>query len=1209
MTGLLLGVAFSFAVAVAFFLNNISVSATSGTRTSLKKLQKTSKKLRIISSYQSDILKLDKTKTARINGISQSVIDERASEAKCENTQMPAEDMPKKEPININDNGTLEVISQSFSDDMDPPQEHKRVTYSHEALANNAHGAKEKAYEFMKWQCAKQSMVGGSNPGKTAQALYLNSISVDGHGNVSYTVGVMAARCSNGDRANGHDANIISYAATGYNGVCPVAGWYRGIENHKAISLFDPEALGGPHDTDNHEAYLRDHNDYPKWWEAHDCLKYESANSLNHGYSRWPKINGSVVNNSGGIWSRVHRFNNLPYIGSRTSVISNARVFDFSTTIKDYSDPVTESDVGDNTTNIVPDAKLCAWYKVPGRPNPFSGSRTNGGCDFLTININWKVTTNWDSNGQSGVKNVTRDPTVGDTEHGYKDHTTARPNDDVYWRHSIIPLGKQYGAVTDRTVSVYPKYAYGLEGRFGNRDAFFAGINSVPESDFSHRGKISDNPITTDAFNFNGSDSDDDDDDDEVINSDLRGTKGMLLDSNSGRLFDSFCNLTKVFDMRDSYCSDDPSLMCRQHVMDAHDRLMYRKIQPTDADKTICRSVGWVPSSGSGGGFKESVRSCVWVPYYYPHGGGDDGFDSNNAVGVIPSAKADEKTHVGKRLHFSYTVLNKNSGSGDYTQTRNIGYSEYAVVLKGKDINQSTFDDIISSNKYNGARVVTPDGSGHPDLSAGNAGNFFSWFFGGFTADRVRSVQKINTGSSEQKTNKIAPDNSETYHKSPYLTNDDSADATHIYAEPGDYICTFIALDKDWNVDDNVAKGNYAVSNLACSKVHKVPQMQITGADSYAAEGYHASNLYTEFPDDVRSELDTSYITEYLKQRNSRGTYSQYGLLTGDGSVEYFGSDSFTFPYVDTNTDGDIKRGNVSLKARGLIYANIDKTNGEVQRIFSPLGKAGINRNNRLSKPQKIGSDSQQNYQRRVTNCSDGMNVSENPIQKNHCYVNNNIPGYRELHFESGDGNISIGGANQVIINPNNRIVVIYAKGSVTINNNVCYGSCENNRGFDKVSHIPSLTIMAKGNINIKSNVTRVDAILISTDGTVDTCSDYHSSYGAGYGYSQYGTCKRKLKINGAIIANTSPHFRRTYGAGNYVHAMPADISHSDKRLVFGKELQNDTDLSDAQTTWNLATSEWINYTPNIWLSQTSEDDGDITNFKTNSATELPVRY
>lgn len=346
-----------------------------------------------------------------------------------------------------------------------------------------------------------------------------------------------------------------------------------------------------------------------------------------------------------------------------------------------------------------------------------------------------------------------------------------------------------------------------------------------------------------------------------------------------------------------------------------------------------------------------------------------------------------------------------------------------------------------------------------------------------------------------------------------------------------------------------------------------------------------------------------SYITEYLKQRNSRGTYSQYGLLTGDGSVEYFGSDSFTFPYVDTNTDGEIIRKNISLKARGLIYANIDGTNGPVQRTFSPLGKAGINRNNRLSKPQEIGSDSQQNYRSRRVNCSDGMNVSENPRQKDYCYVNNNIPGYRELHFESGDGNISIGGANQIIVRPNNRIV-IYANGNVTINNNVCYGSCENNNKFDKVSHIPSLTIVATGNINIKSNVTRVDAILIS-DGTVDTCSDYQSNND----YSQYGTCKRKLKINGAIIANKSPHFRRTYGAGNYVYAMPADISHSDKRLVFGKGLQNNTDLSDAQTTWNLATSEWINYTPNIWLSQTSEDDGDITNFKTNSATELPVRY
>lgn len=762
MSTILVAVIMLMMISLATIANagDANAACNSG-QSSLRKLKQISKNLRATKSSTLSAFDAERKRSnfvAVANGITTEEYDlnNSAAQDECESTSKDMSNIFKREHIDISQGDTLEVVSKSYSGDSDDGDlsETKVITYGYGQVGDES---RRKAIQYMKWQCERQRLVDRNNPGKTAQALYLKSITVDSNGNVHYEIGVLAARCNRDDHAvrfnrNRNAPTINNYAATGYDGVCPVSGWYRGVSNHIGIRTYDPGYSGD--DLDSHEIAIR--NRHPELWAAHDCLKYENASSLNDSYGRYRsarQCGNSVVNTcNNNYWGSVHRSNDLPYYRNEDGVIRYGRIFSFTKTIKHYANPVDADDLGEHITNIIPSAKLCAWYGYKdsrGRYREFSGNRSNGACNYLSISIKWKVTSKWDMSGESGIKNVGKTidhNTNQDTR--YVHHIKAHPGDNVLWRHALIPLNRQYGATLDRKVSVFPKSGYGLKGRFANENAFNTGIDNIRGTDFNNM-QI-DGRITDDAFNYGYQNLDDDEDDAERINPDLNGTKGMLIGSNTGFLFDVFCNSEQAFDMKDKYCTDNTA-MCSISVMSTSgyglDRLMRRRIQPNDADNTICRNISWQPPGTDG--VSESNLACVWVPYYYPHGGGDDGFDSNNAVGVIPSASADDKTHVGKRLHFSYTVLNKNSGSGNYTQTRNIGYSEYAVVLKGKDISQSTFNETISSNKYDKARVVTPDESGYSDLSAGNAGYFFSRFFGGFKAINIRSVQKINTGSSE----------------------------------------------------------------------------------------------------------------------------------------------------------------------------------------------------------------------------------------------------------------------------------------------------------------------------------------------------------------------------------------------------------------------------------------------------------------------------
>lgn len=82
-------------------------------------------------------------------------------------------------------------------------------------------------------------------------------------------------------------------------------------------------------------------------------------------------------------------------------------------------------------------------------------------------------------------------------------------------------------------------------------------------------------------------------------------------------------------------------------------------------------------------------------------------------------------------------------------------------------------------------------------------------------------------------------------------------------------------------------------------------------------------------------------------------------------------------------------------------------------------------------------------------------------------------------------------------------------------------------------------------------------------------------------------TYNGRLTINGAVISAQTPVFRRIFGGGN------------------------NTAHSQGNTESRTATSENINYTPDLWLRPyLQRAEGEVTyDYRTVFTTTLPVRY
>ena len=524
------------------------------------------------------------------------------------------------------------------------------------------------------------------------------------------------------------------------------------------------------------------------------------------------------------------------------------------------------------------------------------------------------------------------------------------------------------------------------------------------------------------------------------------------------------------------------------------------QVKAGDAGKALCQRVR--NSWPVGQDWKERFTpwACAYVPYDYPPPDEPPGKDKHS--GVVPTTKASkDKVQAGDTVTFDYMVENPTGP----TRTRPFQYHNYTFILKrGTSLPADKDDRPTYPMSWYGDGVSCKGGrslgwrwNNNPSLSAINP--CVGWDTGRDDEDVV-----LNVGGSNMRSKSYG------IYGSGWL------------AQPGDRICSYIAVDNNWSVKNDQSADTFRASNIACVVVTKSPNLNLSGSDSYAKDGFTGS--------DVRENI--------VPGTAKRGSYSQYGLLTGTDGVVNFGSAGYT----------TASKNNHSLACK-LSYANTGNAQVDCNGLKG-LQPAGLSKN--LSKPSKPAS----------TKSLSG-NVDLTALSGNY-YRNGNLTIKRSI-LQRG------------------QHTTIFVDGDVTISDSIDTNDW-NTTKYSDLSEIPSLTIKA-WNIKVEPQVTLITGTYVAT-GRFESCKDANDPADLGMLPPPNSKCQHKLKVNGAIVSEKSPIFRRTFGAGN----QPYDGQWDPNNIS--------------------STAEWINYTPNLWLTTSNGSSGNkLEGLTTTQVTNLPVRY
>lgn len=258
--------------------------------------------------------------------------------------------------------------------------------------------------------------------------------------------------------------------------------------------------------------------------------------------------------------------------------------------------------------------------------------------------------------------------------------------------------------------------------------------------------------------------------------------------------------------------------------------------------------------------------------------------------------------------------------------------------------------------------------------------------------------------------------------------------------------------------------GGYRASAEACVVIAKTPYVHMMGNDVWAGGGFSAVNPACN----TSSKIQT--VAHTLGDGTVAGSASEYAAFAL-GKITNFGSSNKAL----------INPSSVAGKA--LTFANIDSAN---------LGNYGATQHcitDYVSKYDKTVNDGGVPSAINVGSMSDGTQL--------------NLSGPRSF---SGDMPT---GSNQVYL----------VEGDVTITGDIKYPS-----SYNGIGEIPSLVIIATGNITVNRDVTQLDGLFISR-GQFFTCDVAVSTT-----LAVSGPCEKQLTVNGAVIAGRL-QLLRTYGA------------------------------------------------------------------------------
>lgn len=539
---------------------------------------------------------------------------------------------------------------------------------------------------------------------------------------------------------------------------------------------------------------------------------------------------------------------------------------------------------------------------------------------------------------------------------------------------------------------------------------------------------------------------------------------------------------------------NEGAFISNQEAVNRHYRYI---VKSGDAGQTLCQ---WLRMSWNNGSWQQrfTPKACVYIPYHYPSPPDDNPKDKSS--GIVPTTIAkQDKVQAGDTVTFDYKVENPTGP----TKTRPFEYHNYTFILKrGASLPADKDDRPTYPMSWYGDGVSCKGGrslgwrwNNNPSLSAINP--CVGW-------DTGATNVVLNVGGSH------------TLSKSYGVYGS-------WLAQPGDKICSYIAVDNNWSVKNDQSADTFRASNIACVVVTKSPSLNLSGSDSYAKDGFTGS--------DVRENM--------VPGTAKRGSYSQYGLLTGDmDGVVNFGSAGYT----------TASPANRHLACK-LSYANTGDVKDDCNDLKG-LKPAGLFKKS-LSTPSSTNT----------TPLPGGSNVDLHYLSSG--------------NYKAGSGSLKIHGD----LGKGKHITIFAEKTDVTITGDIdAYAG-----PYHELSDIPSFTIMAK-NIKVDPGVGLITGTYVAR-GKFESCKGAQNKTDD-LGMKPTSRCQNKLKINGAIVSEGSPAFLRTFGAGNM----------SDDNQWISNNISS--------------TAEWINYTPNLWLTTSNGSSGNqLEGLTTTQVTNLPVRY
>jgi hypothetical protein len=163
----------------------------------------------------------------------------------------------------------------------------------------------------------------------------------------------------------------------------------------------------------------------------------------------------------------------------------------------------------------------------------------------------------------------------------------------------------------------------------------------------------------------------------------------------------------------------------------------------------------------------------------------------------------------------------------------------------------------------------------------------------------------------------------------------------------------------------------------------------------------------------------------------------------------------------------------------------------------------------------------------------------------------------------------------------------IYVNGNIYIDSNIIYA--DSTTGWASIADIPSLYVIASGNIYIAPTVTRLDGVYVAeakngSGGTLDTCANVLGSFSSpDLLYGDTEGCNTQLVINGAVVAN-HVDLDRSFSSLRYALAgedinTPGAATHACGTL--GQEVNS----GYASTSEIDCAAEIFNFSPELYLS------------------------